>query len=632
MCRSAISTFFKLGIILFFGFFLCVLPTIIFGQCVNPIQSFPYNEGFETSDGQWFSGGTANDWAWGQPQKPVINKAASGIKCWITGGLTNSSYNDNENSWLQSPCFDFSSLIHPEISFKVFWDTENKFDGVTLQYSTDGGTNWKVLGSNSYNPCVSKNWYNTPAVTYLPGKVSGWSGTVQSSSGRCSGGNGSGEWLTALHDISFLAGEKKVVFRFFFGSGSECSNYDGFAIDDIKIGEATPLPADFSYNCASNNTVNFSDISECADGHSWDFGDPASGANNIVNGPKNTSHTFSAPGEYTVTLTAGFPNGSTNTVSKKIYVIQANISVIQSIRCNGDSNGIIMANVSGGNGNYQYTWNTVPVRNTAAIDHLKEGVYNVSITSLNACNTAASVTLTAPSAINIQYTKTDTECGFDNGTISTTVSGGTSPYQYLWSTGGGAKGLVSLAPGKYSLELTDANQCKSYLNDIEVKANPSSLSVSLGNDTIVCPSIILSPGIFKSYLWQDGSTSPKLEVQSGGKYFVTVTDNKGCIASDTISVTVDCNDIFFPTAFTPNNDGLNDFFGAVGSLALIQSYELKVFNRWGEIIFYSSNPQIKWSGKIKGTFAPNGTYTWTSQYTLKGRLPQSKHGSIILIR
>jgi hypothetical protein len=65
------------------------------GQCSSSISSFPYSEGFETSDGGWFTGGTASDLAWGTPTKPFINAAASGNKRWVTATLTQSFYNNN---------------------------------------------------------------------------------------------------------------------------------------------------------------------------------------------------------------------------------------------------------------------------------------------------------------------------------------------------------------------------------------------------------------------------------------------------------------------------------------------------------------------------------------------------------
>ena len=111
-------------------------------QCTNPVNSFPYTENFETSNGGWVPGGTASDWSWGTPIKPVISSAASGSKCWITGTLTQSSYSNNQNSTLTSPCFDFTGLSQPYIKFSIFWETEKKYDGASFQYSIDGGNSW----------------------------------------------------------------------------------------------------------------------------------------------------------------------------------------------------------------------------------------------------------------------------------------------------------------------------------------------------------------------------------------------------------------------------------------------------------------------------------------------------------
>jgi hypothetical protein len=219
-------------------------------QCGSPISSFPYNEGFEASDGGWTPGGTGSDWAWGTPSKLVINTAGSGINCWIAGGLTGNSYTNGEASWLQSPCFDFTSLQYPLIDFKVFWETEQQFDGASLQYSIDNGNSWSTVGSaNDPVNCLNQAWYNQSPVTYLSPLTTnrqGWSGNVQATSGSCRGGNGSGSWVTARHTMPYLAGQSSVIFRFIFGAGTICNNYSGFAIDDIKIQEAPPNDADFT--------------------------------------------------------------------------------------------------------------------------------------------------------------------------------------------------------------------------------------------------------------------------------------------------------------------------------------------------------------------------------------------------
>ena len=143
----------------------------VYSQCLPTINSFPYNEGFENSDGGWVTGGTLSDWAWGTPHKSRIISAGNRSKCWITGGLTNSFYNYGEASYLQSPVFDISSLQNPFISFKVMWETEQKYDGASLQYSTDCGNTWNTLGNvNDVVNCPNSNWFNATS-SYLANGV-----------------------------------------------------------------------------------------------------------------------------------------------------------------------------------------------------------------------------------------------------------------------------------------------------------------------------------------------------------------------------------------------------------------------------------------------------------------------------
>jgi hypothetical protein len=86
-----------------------LLPYSSSSQCSSPIAKFPYAENFETSNGNWTTGGTFSDWEWGTPSKAVINAAGSGLKCWVTGGLRVAGYNRDERL-AKSPVFDFTNL------------------------------------------------------------------------------------------------------------------------------------------------------------------------------------------------------------------------------------------------------------------------------------------------------------------------------------------------------------------------------------------------------------------------------------------------------------------------------------------------------------------------------------------
>jgi hypothetical protein len=294
-------------LLLLAGFIYALIPNLVLAQCATPITSFPYTEGFESGPANWFSGGINDDWAWGSPNKSLIQSAGGGSSCWVTGGLNGSFYSFGQRSWVQSPCFDFSLVSYPFVSFKIWWESENIYDGTTFQYSIDNGITWLNVGTDS-DPvnCLNENWFNQNNITALTNLASpkhGWAGTMLPTSGSCNGGNGISSWVTAKHCMTNLSGQPQVIFRFAFGSGTICNAFDGFAFDDVYIGEAPPNQTDFSYNCTTNSLeYQFQAIGAlCPDTYSWNFGDPASGVNNTSNIP-NPVHQFSAPGSYTVSL------------------------------------------------------------------------------------------------------------------------------------------------------------------------------------------------------------------------------------------------------------------------------------------------------------------------------------------
>jgi hypothetical protein len=121
------------------------------------ISDFPYLENFETSAGYWYASGINSSWAYGIPVSPVINQAASGTKVWKTN--LNGNYNNDENSYLYSPCFDITGLSNPTLSFSLALDIEDcgssLCDAIFVEYSIDGNS-WMRLGDAT----SGVNWYN----------------------------------------------------------------------------------------------------------------------------------------------------------------------------------------------------------------------------------------------------------------------------------------------------------------------------------------------------------------------------------------------------------------------------------------------------------------------------------------
>lgn len=600
--------------------------------CGSTVNSFPYQEGFEASAGNWVTGGTASDWTWGQPTKTVISSAGQGNNCWITGGLSGNGYNNGEASWLLSPCFDFTTLLFPVISFKVFWETEHRFDGAQLQYSTDGGSTWATLGAANNNNCDIANWYNHAGITYL-GNAPGWSGNVQPTAGSCQGGNGSGGWVTARHPLNGLGGQASVRFRFRFGAGTTCNAYNGFAIDDIEIKEATAASFSIDKVCQSSSAIQFSAVGTCITGYQWNFGDAASGSNNTSTAATPV-HQFSAPGTYTVSLQATFSNGATGTQSTQVVIIGATQTTVWPGACNNTPNATLTVTPTGSNNPYIFSWDTNPVQTGASISNVGAGTYTVYISSQDACSLTQTFNLVASGNIEINPVLSNSICGPGKGSVITTVAGGTAPYSFVWSNGATTSAITQLPAGTYAVVVTDANGCSQPGGPFVIVNEDRQLNVNLGPDQSICPSqtIVLSPGNYAGYLWQDGSTAAQLSVNSAGNYSVTVTDAMGCSGSDAVVITAaNCSALFFPSAFTPNGDGLNDAFGALGNTAQASDFLLQVFDRYGNKVFSSHDVNKKWDGQYKGKHPLQGNYVWQVSYTLNGR-QYHQSGSLLLIR
>ncbi len=610
-------------------------------QCTTLINSFPYTEDFEAvNNGNWTSL-PSGEWQCGTPtsSKRVIQTAGGGNKSWIVGGLSGSSYSSG-NSELRSPCFDFSSLANPEIIFKVFWETEKRFDGATFQYSLNEGNSWTTLGTvNSNANCDAVNWFTYDQISPYLGGAPGWSGNIQTGGGgggNCLYGLGSGRWVTAKHTMNMLAGLPSVVFRFYFGAGTQCNDFDGFAVDDIYIGE-TPPPgiADFSFTC-SNAGINFTNQS-AACSVLWDFGDPISAQQNNST-DLNPSHVFSVGGVYTVTLTAFFASGASDVKTVDIGLLSASPQVLSQNKCFGErNNSFALQNLAGGDNDYVYSWNTNPVQNTATIANLPGGSYTVTLSSPGApCPITVDFNYPDPPLLEASASVSPAKCLSNNGRITTNISGGKSPYNYSWNTNPlqQTSTATGLAPGLYSLTVTDDLGCVKQVTGLEILNVTVPLNISLGNTTNICPGqqLLLTPGTFSTYTWQDNSTSSTFSVTKTGTYSVSVSDADGCTGSASINVIVDCKGIYFPSAFTPGSDQLNPSFGAIGDIGSLKNYSLVIYNRYAQVIFATSDASKKWDGTFKGKAVDTQSFVWIVRYTLAGQKSIFKKGTVLLLR
>ncbi|MGD1844976.1 MAG: LamG-like jellyroll fold domain-containing protein [Salibacteraceae bacterium] len=204
------------------------------------------------------------------------------------------------------------------------------------------------------------------------------------------------------------------------------------------------------------------------------------------------------------------------------------------VLCNGDSNGSATANVSGGVQPYVYLWSNGG--NTATLNNLAAGTYTLSITDSSNCNTIESVTITQPSPlVATGVTVTENDCQIDeDGAVQATVTGGTTPYQYIWNDPmtQAAVSATNLANGTYTVTVTDDNGCTDTSMASVTNLFPDPVP-TLGSDTSVCSgdSVSLLPtgsaGPYVVFAWSDGNNLSFNNAQPG-TYTVTVTNGNGC--------------------------------------------------------------------------------------------------------
>ncbi|MGB0522091.1 MAG: CARDB domain-containing protein [Flammeovirgaceae bacterium] len=227
-----------------------------FNVIVAPvISTFPYAESFESGDGGWTTDGIDNSWELGQPNGSDIVGASDGTEAWATG-LT-SSYNNDEESFVVSPCFDFTGVTNPVLFMDIWWDTEDSFDGGQFQSSIDGGTTWQTVGTIG----SGTNWYNDGTISGLAftGSQEGWTGI--------GGANGSGGYVEAVQNLSAFVGESAVLFRVVMGADISSTD-DGLAFDNVRIVDLTDdltmtgidLPAEAPFSATEAITVNIENI------------------------------------------------------------------------------------------------------------------------------------------------------------------------------------------------------------------------------------------------------------------------------------------------------------------------------------------------------------------------------------
>ncbi len=275
------------------------------------------------------------------------------------------------------------------------------------------------------------------------------------------------------------------------------------------------------------------------------------------------------------------------------------------ISCNGAADGAIYITVTGGSGNYSYSWNHGAT--TEDVTNLAAGNYSVSVTdNTTGCSATQSYTVTEPPVLVIATDSVvDVKCfGESTGGIFVSISGGTPGYTYSWNNGATTEDLANVPAGTYNLTVTDANGCTQTMTF--TVQEPPQLVIALDSTVNVRCAGEATGAVFISvnggtpgytYSWDNGTTSEDLTNVPAGNYTVTITDANGCTQQRSFNITEpDPLDTANVQVIAPR------CYDTLGSVTV-------------QIVGGVSPYQVSWSNGSTGASlqAPPGTYTATVQ-------------------
>ena len=272
----------------------------------------------------------------------------------------------------------------------------------------------------------------------------------------------------------------------------------------------------------------------------------------------------------------------------------ASICPGESITINGETAG-----ASG------YIWSTGETSDSIIVN--QAGTYSIKVYK-GVCDTVYD-TITI-SEINITPTLLGNDTTVCTGQ-SVLLNASTTNSTYLWQNGTTQPTLLANQSGIYWVDIT--TPCETVRDSIVISNHPQ-YTIDLGEDTTLCDGVNITLDATtpnSSYLWSNGSNDASINVATTGSFDVTVTTICNTLY-DTIDVAfITCEPIIvMPNVFTPNNDGQNDYFKPITAVN-IENAELFIYNRWGNVVFKTSDLSSGWDGKS----SVEGVYYWIVKYS-----------------
>jgi large repetitive protein len=458
-----------------------------------------------------------------------------------------------------------------------------------------------------------------------------------------------------------------------------------------------------------------------------------------ISGPATQNATGMPANTYTVIVTDqnGCSDSATALVAN-LNGVNATLTSVTNLTCNGSNDGQIVTGASGGNSPYTYSWTAPASSATGTATGLSAGSYSLTVTDADGCTSLISAIVTQPPVLSVTATATPSSvCAGSPVQLVGGANGGTPGYTYNWTPGalvGSTQNLTPTQTDTYVVTATDVNGCTATAS-VVATINPVPVAGATANILTGCAPLcvdfsdlsnVAAPGVINSWSWDygDGTSTqqnPSHCYATPGQYTIilTVTTADGCTSTLTLANYIDvyampvagftaspqpttildpvitftdtstnaatwfwsfgdslgtstlqnptyeylnptcyqvvlsvassdgCVDtavqnicigpdamIFVPNAFTPNEDNINDVFMPVGVGIDPEKFEMWIFDRWGNLIFYTDDLNKGWDGKVQGASEVSqiDTYVWKIQAV---DITGTKHnlvGKVSLIR
>ena len=317
------------------------------------------------------------------------------------------------------------------------------------------------------------------------------------------------------------------------------------------------------------------------------------------------------------------------------------------------ANGLIEVEAVGGVAPFTYNWSNGS--EGSVINEIPAGIYEVEVIDAVGCSAISIFTINGVDAPQLMEIVTDhPTCEKETGTAEVIMESGTRTFNYTWVNENNfvlskVQKVENLRPGTYTVTIEDNYGCSLVeeviiiqQSEIEIIASKEE-QLELGQDVRLHADVATNSSVTFEWFPAEGLScadclEPVASPVNSTIYTLTVTNAFGCTSSTEIIVKViPKDDLYIPNAFSPNGDGVNDFFTVYGGENLAQIKSLQVLDRWGQTVYQGQNitigqESVGWNGTHKGKVLTSGVYVYMLEVVFIDGKSKKLHGDISIIK